>query len=139
MLRKNDYVLMVEDDKDDRYITETTLVELGFNIPIRFLSYSDELIPNISGSEKPAIILLNYNAIPITCIDLLRQLKANPVLCHIPVIILSESASSQYVTECYQAGANTFIKKPSISSLVTSKIEVFFKYWFEVAELMSPQ
>ena len=132
MLSKGRYVLMVEDDADDRYITESTIKELGYNIPVRFLSHGRELIAYLSNSHEPSLILLDYN--PVTGADTLRQLKTNPDFNHIPVVVLGEVASANHVRQCYQLGANSFIKKPDTADMTKNKIETFLKYWFEVAE-----
>jgi CheY-like chemotaxis protein len=133
MSSNEQYVLMLEDDADDRYITEATLSELGYNIPIKFLAYDRELITYLTQSEEPSLILIDYN--PVTGADTLRHLKTHPDFNHIPVVVLSEVASANHVRQCYQLGANSFIKKPDTADRTRNKIETFFKYWFEVAEL----
>lgn len=135
MLSNQRYVLMVEDDADDRYITETTLQELGYDVPIRFLATARELIARLGQSPEPALILVDYN--PVSGSSILRQLKSHPDFNHIPVVVLSEVNSANHVRQCYQLGANTFIKKPDTAELTKKKIEIFFKYWFEVAETAS--
>ena len=127
------YILMLEDDADDRYITESTIQELGYDIPIKFLSYGHELFTYLNQSDQPALILLDYN--PVTGADMLRQLKTHPDFSHIPVVVLSEVALQNHVRQCYQLGANSFIKKPQTAEKTKQKIETFFKYWFEVTEL----
>ena len=127
------YVLMLEDDADDRYITETTIKELGYDIHVSFLSHGRELINYLASSDQPALILVDYN--PVTGSDILRQLKTHPDFNHIPVVVLSEVDSPNHVRQCYQLGANSFIKKPDTADMTRKKIETFFKYWFEVAEI----
>lgn len=126
------YVLMCEDDTDDRYITETTIHELGYDVTVKFLSHGRELIAHLGHAEEPALILIDYN--PVTGAETLQQIKTHPDFNHIPVIVLSEVASKQHVRKCYQLGANSFIKKPHTVHKTRVKIETFFKYWFEVAE-----
>lgn len=133
MVSKKQYVLMLEDDVDDRYITESTIKELGYDIPIKFLAYGRELIAYLTESEEPALILIDYN--PVTGADTLRQLKTHPDFNHIPVVVLSEVASPNHVRQCYQVGANSFIKKPDTAGMTKYKIEIFFKYWFKIAEI----
>ncbi|MBC7826770.1 MAG: response regulator [Chitinophagaceae bacterium] len=133
MLSKEQYVLMLEDDADDRYITETTIKELGYDFSIRFLTYGRELMSYLTQAEEPSLILLDYN--PVTGADTLRQLKTHPDFNHIPVVVLSELVSPNHVRQCYQLGANSFIMKPHSADLTRNKIETFFKYWFEVAEI----
>lgn len=132
MLNDEQYVLMVEDDVDDRYITESTIKELGYNIPIRFISYHRELMTFLGNSAEPTLILLDYN--PVNGADILRLLKSHPDFNHIPVVVLSEVANKNHVRQCYQLGANSFIQKPTSADRTRNKIETFFKYWLEVVE-----
>lgn len=124
---------MLEDDADDRHITETTISELGYSIPIKFLSYGRELITYLTQAEEPCLILVDYN--PVTGVDTIRQLKTHPDFNHIPLIVLSEVASPNHIRQCYQLGASSVIKKPGTAEMTKHKIELFFKYWFEAAEV----
>lgn len=129
------YILMVEDDPDDRHLTQQTLQDIGLNVPIQFLSQSDEVFSFLERHAPPAIILIDYNISPDNGVEVLKSLKSHPAYRHIPVIILSESAAPTYVTECYRHGANTFVAKPFTSNGTRKKIESFFTYWLEVAEV----
>jgi CheY-like chemotaxis protein len=131
----NRYILMVEDDPDDRQITNQTLKEIGFKVPIIYLTQSDKILSFLATHELPAIILIDFNSSPDNGVEILKTLKTNPDYQHIPVIILSESAAPAYVTECYRHGANTFIVKPFTTASTRKKIENFFTYWLEVAEV----
>jgi CheY-like chemotaxis protein len=129
------YILMVEDDPDDRQLTQQTLQDIGLSVPIQFLSQSDEVFSFLERHALPAIILIDYNISPDNGVEVLKSLKSHPAYRHIPVIILSESAAPTYVTECYRHGANTFVAKPFTSNGTRKKIESFFTYWLEVAEV----
>src|SRR5687767_10597064 len=100
------YILMLENDPDDRYFTESTLQELGMYIPIRYASYDGELVEQLSISTAPVLIILASNTYPETGIGLLRTIRSQPTLAHVPVVILVEDASQPYVREYYSAGAN---------------------------------
>lgn len=132
---QNRYILMVEDDPDDRHLTQQTLQDIGITVPIHFLSESTEVFSFLESHALPAIILIDYNISPDNGVEVLKSLKSHPAYRHIPVIILSESAAPAYVTECYRHGANTFVAKPFTSSGTRKKIESFFTYWLEVAEV----
>jgi CheY-like chemotaxis protein len=129
------YILMVEDDPDDRLLTQQTLQDIGLSVPIQFLAQSDEVFAFLERHAPPAIILIDYNISPDNGVEVLKSLKSHPAYRHIPVIILSESAAPAYVTECYRHGANTFVAKPFTSNGTRKKIESFFTYWLEVAEV----
>jgi len=89
----------------------------------------------IAENGEPALILLNDRVTFTEREQLLPRLKANPAYSHIPVVVLGERSSPDYVKECYRAGASTFITKPSSVNTTKRKIEMFFSYWFEVAEV----
>ncbi len=129
------YVLMVEDDEDDRYITQSTLNELGLDIVIKFLKKSDELISFISANGEPSLVLLDYNCTPLNSIAVLKLMKQHLQYGHIPMIVLSENVAEQQVKECYRAGASSFVLKPTSINGTKNKIQTFFKYWLEVAEV----
>jgi CheY-like chemotaxis protein len=129
------YVLMLEDDTDDRYITSETLSELGIDIDIKFFSNSNEVFKFLSTSEKPVLMLIDFNATPENGIEVLKKLKISEQYKEIPVVILSDNNIPQYRTKAYANGAASFIKKPDTHQQTREKIETFFRYWFEVAEV----
>jgi len=129
------FVLMLEGDNDDRYITQQTLSELNINIPIKFLSNSKELFNFLSLSAKPVLLLIDYNSTPDNGIEVLKKLKSNPIYSDIPVVILSDSDHPKYKNLCYQLGASSFIKKPDTLEATNKKIASFFNYWFNVVEV----
>ena len=135
MSNKDLQVLMLEEDNDDRYITEDLMQQLGFTQPPTFFSNSEDLFRFLSVSTKPSLILIDYNLSIENGLEVLKKIKVDPNFKKFPVIILSDSALPKYVQECYAYGASSYIKKPNNVSETRKKIEIFFQYWFEVAEL----
>ena len=131
----NRFVLMLESDGDDRYLTDQTLSELGVDVPVKFLSNSKAFFDFLSQSEKPSLILIDYNSVPDNGLEVLKQLKSHPDFNDIPVVILSESDDRRYKNECYECGASSFIKKPDKMEATKEKIASFFNYWFKVVEV----
>jgi CheY-like chemotaxis protein len=135
MLQSEKYVLMLEEDPDDRFITDSMLTELNLNIKLKYLSNSDELYTELTTANKPDIIILNYDSKPEDSLSILLNIKSHNELKKIPVVILSDSDQSLYVKQCYAAGASSFIKKPVTLEQTKKKIETFFNYWLQVAEV----
>lgn len=127
-------VFMLEDDEDDRYITKTFLEEANKNVPIKYLSSSEELFELLDSGKIPSIILVDYNFGPRTAIDVLKQLKAHNEYCSIPVVVLSDNAMPQFIRESYANGACSFIQKPDSVEDTRNKLKHFFQYWTEVSE-----
>ena len=132
-MEKNSFILMLEDDPDDRFLTETTMKDLGYETDITFVKSSKELFAALENGDRPTLILLDYNSSPDNAVEILRFIKTNSRLKSIPVIVLSDSSSPKDIHECYLQGANSFIKKPTSASDTTDKINTFFKYWLTVA------
>ncbi len=128
-------IWMLEKDPDDRFITETTLAELGHRVNLKYFSYSYELLEALKTASKPALILLDYNSIPENGITILHRLKGNDTHKSIPVVVLGDTSSSKHISECYGAGASAFIQKPATIELTNQKIDLFFKYWLKVVEI----
>ena len=136
-------ILMLEDDHDDRHITETFFSEKGYDIQVQFLDESDRLINYLEDAAIegtiPNLVLLDLNMPRKNGYEVLKELKSHSQFHLIPVIIVSGTAFPEEVKECYRLGANSFVKKPFTDQLTQQKIEAFVKYWFEVCELPEMQ
>jgi len=129
------YILMLEHDDDDRYITQTVLDDLKADVTIRFVSTSIDFFQKLEMQEKPHLLLITYHTAPLSVVEILKRLKSSSSLRHIPVVVLSGMANTTIVKECYEAGASSFITKPSSEKNTTEKISTFLKYWFNIVEL----
>ena len=128
-------VLMIEDDLDDRYITQTYFADFGSSIALRFFDSHNDVIQYLDGldrSELPELIVFDPGK---RGNQTLEQLKSHPRFREIPVVVVSEITHPATVKEAYRLGANSFIQKPSTLNLTKEKIATFAKYWLEVVEL----
>jgi response regulator RpfG family c-di-GMP phosphodiesterase len=129
-------LLMLEQDEDDRYITQTVIEEQNCKIDLRFAYNSHEVFSFLKYSnELPSLIMLNQYSTPLNALDILKRLKANPEYNFIPIVVLSGTKNSGMIKECYANGASSFIQKPVGNHETNYKITTFIKYWFETAEL----
>jgi CheY-like chemotaxis protein len=133
-------ILMLEHDDDDRYITESVFGEHRFDIKIHFVNTADEFFYYLRDRLKqraplPSLILLNYHAKPSNAVEVLKEIKSNPGLKQIPVVVLSGSVKPEIIEECYASGASSFIQKPWKAGETEEKISNFIRYWFETVLL----
>ena len=124
---------MLEDDSDDRYLTNEVLAELDFDLQIDFFSSSVDLLAGVT-SFQPNLILVDYNSTPQNGMEVLRTLKADNNLAAVPVVILTDDRMAKHKADCYRAGANGFVIKPNSMAETKQKIKSFFTYWTDVAE-----
>jgi CheY-like chemotaxis protein len=127
-------VLMIEDDIDDRYITDKYFLDNGYHINVEYFSSADEQIIQHVAGRMPHLILMSgkYG------LGILSKLKTHDIFRQIPVVILTEMSHPFNITDAYRLGANSVIVKPSTYELTKEKIQIFSKYWFSTVEL-SPQ
>lgn len=127
-------ILMLEHDDDDRYITQAVLDDLKADVNINFVTNSSDFFVKLEQS-KPDLLLITYRASPLTAVEVLKKLRAVPTFRFVPAVVLSGISSEAIVRECYQAGATSFITKPSSDKETTLKISRFIDYWFKTVEL----
>jgi two-component system response regulator len=131
------YVLMLQADDDDRYLTESVLEEMQQSIPMRFIPGIYELNDVLNRDGLPSVILINNQDHRHKAIEIVKHIKTNPALNHIPVVVLGEITTAEYIRQYYRAGANSYITKPSTMDGMRKKIRSFLEYWFEVAEIQA--
>ena len=126
---------MLEDDSDDRYITGSAISDLELDVEVKFFSDSNQFLNFLSITNKPSLLLVDYNSVPENGLEVLKKIKSLQTMNSVPVVILSDSNAEKYRNECYAYGASSFIKKPQTVEGTANKIEIFFKYWLGVAEV----
>lgn len=131
------YVLMLQADDDDKYLTESVLADMQQSIPMRFIPGIDELNDVLNSEGLPSVILINNQDHRHKAIEIVKHIKTNPAMNHIPVVVLGEITTAEYIRQYYRAGANSYITKPSTMDGMRKKIRSFLEYWFEVAEIQS--
>jgi CheY-like chemotaxis protein len=133
-------ILMLEQDDDDRFITNSVFEDNQYKAQLEFVNNGDMVFNYLEHCREnrrsfPSLILINLHATPQDGRAVLKQLKENPHYKHIPVVILSGSNDPIMARECYMLGASSFIQKPAAINETNEKISSFFKYWFNTVEL----
>ncbi len=113
-------ILLVEDDPGHARLVERNLRRANITSAISQFNNGQELIDYLSekrdaGSialKESWLILLDLNMPLMDGYDVLRYLKAEPRLKHIPVIVLTTTYDPREITRCYELGCNVYITKP---------------------------
>jgi CheY-like chemotaxis protein len=134
-------VLYAEDDPDDRLLAEMAHRESGAANPLLFVADGEEALEYLRHSgrhadriepSQPGIILLDLNMPGIDGRETVRIIKSDPLLRRIPVVILTTSAAQVDIVRSYDAGANSYIVKPSAFGGLVRLFESLCDYWFDV-------
>lgn len=136
------YIMIAEDDADDRFLMQKALEELGDPIRIDFVQNGVELVESLTektqsqpAKELPGFILLDLNMPKMDGREVLRILKADAAYRRIPVIIFSTTKNHLEVQRCYDLGANTYIVKPVNFEALVDTIRQIRTYWLQTATL----
>lgn len=84
---------------------------------------------------RPNLILLDLNLPSTDGREVLEQIKLDPLLKTIPIVILTTSVNSKDVEECYIKGANSYLVKTMPFSKFAHSIEILLEYWLNVVVL----
>ncbi len=142
--RKRIQIVIAEDDDDDYLLTSEALVEANVLNPIDRVVNGVELIDYLRregkheylrGKPLPSIILLDLNMPKMDGREALEIIRKEPLFKKIPVIILTTSRAQEDILKSYNAGCNSYIRKPiNFEDLIKVMIQ-FKRFWIEIVEI----
>jgi two-component system, chemotaxis family, response regulator Rcp1 len=91
-----------------------------------------------SSVPSPEIVLLDLNLPRKDGREVLAEIKGDPFLRHIPVIILTTSQDDEDIWTSYELHANCFITKPVDMEQFTKALECLGEFWFTLVRLPTP-
>ena len=142
--KKTLIILMADDDEDDRLLTHEALMESRVLNELHFAEDGVQLMGYLRGEgvyadrEKyplPGLILLDLNMPKMDGRETLAEMKKDPVLKRIPVVILTTSKAEEDMLKGYDLGAASYITKPVTFDVLVELMRTLGKYWVEFVEL----
>ena len=138
-------ILLAEDDPEDRELTKEAMVASRLANELRFVVDGQDLMDYLrlegeyakgkGDSPKPGIILLDLNMPRMDGREALAEIKGDPELRKIPVVVLTTSKAEEDVVKTYDLGVNSFITKPVTFAALVEVMQTWSRYWFEIVDL----
>jgi CheY-like chemotaxis protein len=137
-------ILMADDDADDRQLTREALEDARLINDMRFVEHGEELFDYLrrqgkyappADAPRPGLILLDLNMPKKDGRAVLKEIKQDPDLRTIPVVVLTTSKSDEDIYRSYDLGVNSYIVKPVTFEALVDVLVTLEKYWFEIVEL----
>lgn len=131
-------ILLVEDEVAHAELTKRAIRKSGNTNRVDVVSNGEEALDylynrgeyaNNSNYPDPGLILLDINLPGIDGIEVLREIKEDPSLKRIPVVMLTTSEREQDISESYGNYANSYITKPVGFKEFEEKIKQIDFYW----------
>jgi CheY-like chemotaxis protein len=137
-------ILMADDDDDDWLLTKKAFQESKLLNTLVRVTDGEELMDylnhqgkytNDPTAVKPGMILLDLNMPKKDGREALKEIKSDPELKEIPIIIFTTSKAEEDIIRTYKLGVNSFITKPVTFDGLLGVIKALGRYWFEIVEL----
>lgn len=137
-------ILLAEDDADDRMLVTRVLQKELMVDEVRAVWNGEELMDYLErrgkyskpeDAPRPALILLDLNMPRKDGREALQEIKHNPGLRTIPVVVLTTSNSDLDVVQSYDAGVNAYITKPARFADMVDAFRVLRDFWFDIVRL----
>jgi CheY-like chemotaxis protein len=137
-------ILLAEDDPDDRMLVQDAVAEGRLANDLRCVEDGEELMDYLhrrgrySGGDeapRPGLILLDLNMPRKDGREALQEIKADPSLRQIPVVVLTTSKAEEDIFRSYDLGANSYVTKPVTFQSLVDLMKTLRRYWLEIVEL----
>lgn len=137
-------ILMADDDPDDRMMADKALHQYRLQNGLMFAEDGQELMDYLHHQGKyadsalfplPDLILLDLNMPRKDGREALAEIKADPKLRRIPVVVLTTSKAEEDILRSYDLGVNAYITKPVTFQGLAEAMRVLSMFWFELVKL----
>jgi len=136
-------VLLVDDNPDDCEIVKEAWGEIPVGQELRFVHDGPELLDYLyhrgpfsdrACSPRPSVILLDLNMPHMNGMEALAEIKKDPSLACIPVVVLTTSQAPKDICQTAGLGVNGYIHKPNSYKGYLQMLANLSKHWREILE-----
>jgi CheY-like chemotaxis protein len=137
-------ILIADDDADDRMMAQDALDECRLVNPVRFVEDGVELLDYLrrrgryadpTSSPRPGLILLDLNMPKMDGREALREIKSDPTLRRIPIVVMTTSKAEEDIYRTYDLGVSSYVAKPVTFEGLVEVMKAMGRYWLEIVEL----
>lgn len=137
-------ILIADDDEDDRRLSIDALKKNHLANALHCVEDGEELMDFLkrrgryappADAPRPGLILLDLNMPRKDGREALAEIRADPELRRIPIVVLTTSQAEEDVYSTHDLGVNSFITKPVTFDGLVKVMNTFGHYWFEIVTL----
>jgi len=132
-------ILMVEDDPDDRALTERGLSRARLANRLVWKNSGEDALEYLRAAARearlPGLMLLDLNLPGMHGREVLAEVRRDPALAHLPVVVLTSSDAAADIAAAYSLHANCYVTKPVDLKQFLRVIEAIDEFWLQVVQL----
>jgi two-component system response regulator len=134
-------ILMAEDDIEDQMLVREAFMEARLANDLAIVSDGEQLLDYLhkrgeyTECTRPHIILLDLNMPRKNGREALAEIKSDPLLKQIPIIVLTSSSADEDIVAAYDLGVSSYILKPVTFENLVDLVKELGHYWLEIVEL----
>jgi CheY-like chemotaxis protein len=141
--RKQIEVLLVQGNPVDAFLTIEAFKVSGLTDGLRVVTEGKDALQYMRREgpycnvRTPDLIFLDLSQPTVSGLEVLKLIKSNPELLHIPIVVAAGSDDPKFVRAVYALNGNCFIRKPSELTEFVRFIETCYEFWGSVVTLSS--
>lgn len=137
-------ILLAEDDPEDQTFAREALAAARLANDLIVVQDGQELLDYLrregayaepASAPRPGLILLDLKMPRMGGLEALAEIKTDPALLSIPIVVLTTSGVDEDIARSYELGVNSFIRKPVTFDGLVQAIRELGRYWFQLVEL----
>jgi two-component system, response regulator len=125
-------ILLVEDNPDDAELTLVTLRDLGIGDQIEVVDDGVEAVAYLAAHDVPDLMIVDLKLPRMTGLEVVAHVRADARTRAVPVIVLTSSVEDDDVRRCYDAGANSYVRKPVDYDEFVTVARLVGEYWLGI-------
>ncbi len=124
-------ILLIEDNADDEQLTLRAMRQSEVPNIIRVARDGAEAVDLLfgDGARLPDLVLMDLKLPKIGGLELLQKIRKNSATASLPIVVLTSSDEERDIAECYQSGANSYIRKPVDFEEFMDAVRQLGLYW----------
>ena len=130
-------ILLVEDSSTDAFLIQEALQQVDFDHKLEVVTDGEQAIDRLRSGPRPDLMLLDLNLPRKDGREVLAEVKADPELKTLPVIVLTTSSSAPDITFAYKHHANSYVRKPLGLDRLIETAAAIRDFWVGTATLPS--
>lgn len=141
---KDAQILLVEDNPGDIRLIQEAFKDSKILNKLDIVTDGEQALDFLyrrveyTGSNRPDIILLDLNLPKKSGMEVLAEIKADPELVTIPVVVLTASKEEEKILRSYELNANCYVTKPVDLDQFIEVVKMIEGFWFNIVKLPAP-